>query len=187
MKRRNNQGFSLVELVISLAILGVLCLILFMFMQTGGNMFGKISRISSQEMNSQTALAQMREYIVDCNGKITIGAVTTAGQTMAIELKSVNMADGTKKNIKYTFEYIANAADPDKGKITIDEEITDPSTGNVTNSGHTPVNLIDRVKSCVFTSEFSDKVIHIKLECVNYKPPETYITLRNKCEVVVIT
>jgi len=64
---RNNKGMSLLELVIAIAILGIVSAILVSFMSTGSSMFRQVSTDISLQMDSQVAMAQLREYVIDCN------------------------------------------------------------------------------------------------------------------------
>jgi hypothetical protein len=57
-------------LLIAIVILGFIAAILFGFVTTGGNLFRNVSARTSEQMDSQTALAQMRDYIVNCNGEV---------------------------------------------------------------------------------------------------------------------
>ena len=68
--RKDNRGLSLLELVVSIAILGMVSAILVSFMSTGSAMFKRVSTDVSLQMQSQMLATQLTEYIIDCNESI---------------------------------------------------------------------------------------------------------------------
>ena len=69
--KKENKGFSLVELVIAITLLVIVSSILLGFMTTGSNMFRRVSTDVSLQMESQVAITQLREYIIDCNDTLS--------------------------------------------------------------------------------------------------------------------
>ena len=69
--KKENKGFSLVELVIAITLLVIVSSILLGFMTTGSNMFRRVSTDVSLQMESQAAITQLREYIIDCNDTLS--------------------------------------------------------------------------------------------------------------------
>jgi len=67
MKHNDNKGFSLIELVISISLLAIISGMLLGFMTTGSNMYRRVSTDVSLQMESQVAMTQLREYVIDCN------------------------------------------------------------------------------------------------------------------------
>ena len=67
MKRADNRGLSLLELVIAIALLALVSTMLLGFMTTGSTMFRRISTDISLQMDAQIAMTQLREYVIDCN------------------------------------------------------------------------------------------------------------------------
>ena len=65
--KKNNKGFSLLELIIAIALLSAVSTILLSFMTTGSTMFRRVSTEVSLQMESQVVMTQLREYIIDCN------------------------------------------------------------------------------------------------------------------------
>ncbi len=64
---KNNKGFTLVELVVSIAIFGILSIAVMNFMTTGANLFSTVDTRLNLQYESQLAMAQLQEYIIDCN------------------------------------------------------------------------------------------------------------------------
>ncbi len=67
---KNNKGFTMIELIVSIAIFGVLSLGIVNFMTTGVGLFSTVNTGLSLQYESQTAMAQLQEYIIDCNYSI---------------------------------------------------------------------------------------------------------------------
>ncbi len=67
----SNKGFSLTELIISIAILGLISTVMVSLMTVGGTTFSKVNFQVNMQYDSQIALAQMGDYIIDCNNEIS--------------------------------------------------------------------------------------------------------------------
>ncbi len=63
----NNKGFSMVELIVSIAIFGFLSVGIVGLMMTGTNLFSSINTYVDLQFESQTAMVQIQEYVIDCN------------------------------------------------------------------------------------------------------------------------
>ena len=74
--KKDNKGFSLIELVIAIALLGIVSAMLLNFMTTGSTMFRRVSTDVSLQMESQVAMTQLREYVIDCNDTLTYDQAT---------------------------------------------------------------------------------------------------------------
>ena len=66
------KGFTLLELIISFAILAILGVIAALIVQMGGRTYTGISADINLQYESQTAMSQLLEYVIDCNGKVGI-------------------------------------------------------------------------------------------------------------------
>jgi len=69
--KQDNKGFSLIELVIAISLLAIVSAMLLNFMTTGSTMFRRVSTDVSLQMESQVAMTQLREYVIDCNDTLT--------------------------------------------------------------------------------------------------------------------
>lgn len=68
MKKKNNRGFTLVELLVSLAILMVLSAAVLGFVSSASSSYSSIFSNVNLQFESQVVMAQVQEYLVDCNG-----------------------------------------------------------------------------------------------------------------------
>ena len=66
--KHNNHGFTLLELIVSFAILAVLVLAVMGFMSAGTGTYRSVSTETTLQYNSQLTLAQMQSYLLNCNG-----------------------------------------------------------------------------------------------------------------------
>ena len=65
--KKDNRGLSLLELVIAISLLAIVSAMLLGFMTTGSSMFRRVSTEVSLQMDSQVAMTQLREFVIDCN------------------------------------------------------------------------------------------------------------------------
>lgn len=82
----NAKGFSLVELLVCIAILGVIAVCVSMMLSAGTNSYTKINKRVNASYRTQIALTQMKEFFIDCdavckdeNGKIYIQNTDESG------------------------------------------------------------------------------------------------------------
>ena len=68
----NNKGFSLVELLVSFAILGVISAIIGIMMTSGSNMFAKNRARLNLQYKSQIVASQLHSYLQNCNGGVAV-------------------------------------------------------------------------------------------------------------------
>ena len=80
----NNKGFSLVELLVSFAILSVVTTIVLGIVVSGTNMFNKNKRVLSLQYKSQIASAQFHSYLQNCDG----GVAATQNYLWVVNTKS---------------------------------------------------------------------------------------------------
>lgn len=75
MKKLNNRGFTLVELVIGTAILSVISLTVLMLMTSGTNMYSGVQKRSNVLFKSQVSTIQLEEILVNAGSDDGIVAV----------------------------------------------------------------------------------------------------------------
>ena len=66
----NNKGFSLVELLVSFAILGLISTMILGIVMSGTNMFNSNKKVLSLQYKSQVASAQIHNYIQNCDAGV---------------------------------------------------------------------------------------------------------------------
>lgn len=65
---KNNKGLTLLELIVSFALLGIVSLAVVGLVSTGANSYRAVNTEVSLQYESQLAMNQFREYLIDCNG-----------------------------------------------------------------------------------------------------------------------
>ena len=68
--RKNNRGFTLVELIVSTAILGIIAVAASAFMVTGTRTYSSLNYTVRLQYEAQLAMAQLQEYTIDCTDGI---------------------------------------------------------------------------------------------------------------------
>lgn len=64
--RKNNRGFTLIELIVSTAILGIITLAACSFMVAGTRAYSSLNYTVRLQQESQLIMTQLEEYAVDC-------------------------------------------------------------------------------------------------------------------------
>jgi prepilin-type N-terminal cleavage/methylation domain-containing protein len=72
--RESNRGFTLVELIVSVAILGIIVAAVGAFAVSGSRAYASVSAGVDLQVESQTAMNFVREYAVDCSDGVCVGA-----------------------------------------------------------------------------------------------------------------
>ena len=107
--KKDNAGFSLIELIIAFALLAVVSAILLSFMVSGSNMYRNVSTEFALQMQSQTVMAQIKEYVVDCNGAIYF-ASDADGATLTVRNSDIDhdfVMDADNQTITYNDDLLA--------------------------------------------------------------------------------
>lgn len=65
--RKNNRGFTLIELIIATALLGIVVVGVFGFMMAGASSYRSVSTATRLELTARQAMNQMRDTVIDCN------------------------------------------------------------------------------------------------------------------------
>lgn len=67
---RTDKGFSLIELIVSFAILGVVSLMVLSFTSATAGTYRTVSNDVGIQYEAQLAMGQLQEYLIDCSGGI---------------------------------------------------------------------------------------------------------------------
>ena len=72
MKRlmKNNKGLTLLELIVSFALLGIVSAAVVGLVSTGAGTYRSVNTEVSLQYESQLTMNQLQEYLIDCNGGI---------------------------------------------------------------------------------------------------------------------
>jgi len=73
---RNQKGFTLVELIVSVAILSVLLVAIMGFVVSGARAYGSVNATVTLQTLSQQAMGQVESYLIDCNGGLAFSGDT---------------------------------------------------------------------------------------------------------------
>lgn len=65
-KKNKNRGFTLVELIVSIAILGIIIISASTFLVTGTRTYSSLNYSVRLQYEAQLAMAQLQEYTIDC-------------------------------------------------------------------------------------------------------------------------
>lgn len=74
--KHNNRGFTLVELIVSAAILSIVALAASAFMVAGARTYSSVNYTVRLQYEAQLAMAQLQEYTVDCTTGIAWDGTT---------------------------------------------------------------------------------------------------------------
>lgn len=109
MKKSRHKGFTLIELLVSVAILGILVVAELAFMATGANTYSSVFNDVDLQTESQTAMNQLEDYIVNCSGGLCFN-----GNALYV----IDTADLQYIEYVFTFDPAENEIDYSKFTIT---------------------------------------------------------------------
>jgi prepilin-type N-terminal cleavage/methylation domain-containing protein len=73
---KNNRGFSLIELLVSFAIFGILCTALVGFITMSTRSYRRTSDLINLQIEYQIVMTILNEYIIDCDDEINFNVET---------------------------------------------------------------------------------------------------------------
>ncbi len=134
--KNNHKCFSLVEMIISTAILGIVAVASLGFLASGSRGFSSVSGNVNLQYKSQLAMNNIQERIIDCNAGIYFNDATDTlylldsetvpnaetGEDEAVYTTHIFRYDGTKNavyygecqaSMEYTGEYLFTDSAPD--------------------------------------------------------------------------
>lgn len=105
--KNDNRGFTLIELVISMVIFSIVVISVFGFMLAGSRSYSTITNRLNLELDSQLAMNQMENYIMDCNTNLyfntntdTLFLINKGSSDTTYDVHIFQFTDG---NINYGF------------------------------------------------------------------------------------
>ena len=119
--RKNNRGFTLVELIVSMAILGIIALAASAFMVAGTKTYSSLNYAVRLQYEAQLAMAYLQEYTVDCTKGIAWDATQ---KTLYIANEDGDPA--TTDAIVHVFDYDPYTQTISYGSGSIAENLTFP-------------------------------------------------------------
>jgi len=176
--KENNKGFTLVELIVCIAIFSVVVVAAFGFMISGSRTYGTVNNRLNLQLQSELTLNQLNAYIIDSNAGICF-----SGNTLYV----LNKDDGGVftahifqfRNDGCIYYGTGAATELESGKFSCNVVATDLLTENVTSFSVTPRSS-DGVTA-------ASALVSLTLE--NHSAitnDERIVALRNKTAIVVI-
>ena len=99
--RKNNRGITLVELIVSAAILGIVAMCASAFMLAGARTYNSVNYAVRLQYQAQLAMAQLQEYTVDCSRGIAWDETTSTLYIVNGDEVHVFDYDSASKEITY--------------------------------------------------------------------------------------
>lgn len=121
---RKNKGFSLVELIVSFAILSMIAITVLALMSTGTNIFTKVDEEINLQYKSQNAMAQFQQYFMGCSKAICNTDNNILYYADSKNVYALKFEDGKL--------YYAEVTHAEASTLTADN-ISDPFCGDVEN------------------------------------------------------
>jgi prepilin-type N-terminal cleavage/methylation domain-containing protein len=160
--RKNNKGFTLVELLVTFGVLAVVMVLVGGIIATSSGTYRMISNDLSLQYESQMAMSQIQEYVIDCNGYVAVtddaynsvlylfNAREENGQTVYDGYKlALSLSDDTLRLYKKT-GFTSEFSQDDASMYAFDEDDGQPMSRNV----------------AVFTAALDGSAVTITLEYV---------------------
>lgn len=116
MKVKSNKGFSLVELLVAMAVLSIVMIEVFNVMSNSSKLYIKGSSEIGLQSEAQQVILQLEDLLVDCTGVVAPDHELANAETFTISSNSVN----------YIINYVRDPAD-DYGQL----QLSVPGASNI--------------------------------------------------------
>ncbi len=166
------------EMAVAFAILAVVMLTVTLIVSVSANTYGKITTDINLQYESQLAMSQLQEYIIDCNAYI---AVSSDGSALYVFNKTDDTHYEAFKFAKKTDDDALYFYKKTMGPITFDT--ADPSNFAFTDdSGELMSSYVSSISAAVSTSSVTI-IIKYGTGSKTYNGQQTF-ALRNKIDVI---
>lgn len=130
-KRLQNKGFTLIELIVTIAIIAIFSGVVLTFITTGSNIYRSTSSSAKVQMETQEAFDQIEELLIDVNRSMYYanGSGSSIGSEIKNDIKQDGAANSTSdktfivcneyKQGDGNSQYICDVLDWDKDDATI--------------------------------------------------------------------
>lgn len=85
--RRNNQGLTLIEMVITVAIIGIVSAVVLSVVSAGANFYRGISSSTKSQADLQSLMDDVENILMDANTEISLSGGSGGKQTLTIDNK----------------------------------------------------------------------------------------------------
>lgn len=156
---RNKKGFTLTELLVCVAILGVLAVSAGVMMSSGTNMFNKLNQRVNVSYQTRVAMAQLKEFFIDCDAvcKDEDGKIYILNSNEVFLFDYDDRADEVKMKV-YPKNMSSSTEEPFAKHISTFNVEVYPSSDNL----YAKVIRIELVSSIGKVSSSSKQVISLK-------------------------
>lgn len=101
MERKNvDKGFTLIELIISIAILSIVGLAIFGFMATSSNLYGREVTQADLQYESQLVINQLQDMLIDASRSVTYIVTVDGTETEVLSDAGLGEAAITQKEVR---------------------------------------------------------------------------------------
>lgn len=156
---KDNKGFTLVELIVSITIFAIVLAAVFGFMLAGSRTYNTVTNRLDLNLQAQLAMNQISDYIIDCNA-----CLYYSGDRLYIINEGETSGDYTANVFEYKSDgciYFGTGAatlNSTTGNFTCTVSTTDLLAKNVTGFATVPISSDGvNITSAVFTINFANK------------------------------
>lgn len=103
--KKNNKGFTLTELIVSVAIFGILSVAVLGFVYASSRSYSSVYSSIGLQAESQLALNQVKERLIDCNGAVSFHE-DAASSTLRVVCITDSDGDGESESVCHAFRYL---------------------------------------------------------------------------------
>lgn len=101
--KKNNRGFTFVELICVIAILGLITVAIFSFLLSGMGMAKETKKSAALSENSRTAISKMKTDIMNCGGGVIGEKSITADSDGKVTMESASAYSAEQQPLGSTF------------------------------------------------------------------------------------
>ena len=163
-RKMNNKGYSLMELIVSFAILGFVAIAVLSVMNAGTSMFNTVDSEINLQSKSQITMAQFQQYFIGCSQGICVQDFSSLeAEESSSATSTTESTETTEENQDIDGDFVAYVVDENTVyafRFCEEEQKIYFGESTIANAG-TELAL-DNITSpfCSDVSAFSVKVIH---------------------------
>ena len=106
-KKRDNRGITLIELIVTVAVLSVVLVMIFSMMSSGSNFFTKSRDSIATTYSLQQTLSQIKETVIDCNHCIIVENTAGTQKLTVVNMKVTSTTIGGTETVDRLFHFYA--------------------------------------------------------------------------------
>ena len=160
--KENNRGFTLIELIVSLLIFSIVVAAAFGFMLSGARSYSSVSKRLNLQVQSQLAMNQLNNYIIDCDTGICFENDTLYIINMKTD-RSYSIDVFQYKAADQCIYYGTGIASENGGAFTSTVSLTEKLSENVTGFSVatiiSPGDLTEKAVSAEITIKFTSGAV----------------------------